>query len=103
MFSRADDAKRTAEEAKATTEAWVQELSLAGDDAIVALAETVTVLSEQSAELQEFRLVVGKVCAQLSPSPLIEVPLVDWLRSLPGHVERVIAEGVFHGSDLALG
>jgi hypothetical protein len=29
--------------------------------------------------------------------------LVDWLRSLPSHVERVVAESAFHGNGLALG
>jgi hypothetical protein len=52
---------------KATDEVWVREL-----------AEVVAVLSEQSVELQGFPLVVGQVCAHLSPLPPIEVLKVPY-------------------------
>jgi hypothetical protein len=48
-------------------------------------------------------LVVGTVCAHLSPLASIEVPLIDRLRALPGYVERVVVECVYHGSNMALG
>lgn len=103
MLSQADDAKRTAKEMKAVAEARVREVSLAHNGAIVASAEAAIMLSERSAELQGFCLVVCQVCSHLSPLPSIEVPLVDRMWSLPRHEERVIAESVFHGSGLALG
>lgn len=51
----------------------------------------VAMFSERSAELQEFRLVVGKVCSHLSTLAPIKMPLVDRLRALPNHLEGVIA------------
>lgn len=83
MFSQAEEAKRSVEEAKAAADARMRELSLAREGAVTATDEAAVVLSERSAELQEFRLVVGKVCTHLSPPPPIEVPLVDRLRALP--------------------
>jgi hypothetical protein len=103
MFSRADGAKKTAEEVKAAVEARVRHLSLARDGTIATSTEAVIVLSERSAELQELCLVVGKVCGHLFPLPPIKVPLVGWLQSLLGHAEHVVVVGMFHGSDLALG
>jgi hypothetical protein len=35
--------------------------------------------------------------------PPMEVPLIDQLRALPGPMERIVAEGVFHGGGMALG
>ena len=87
------------EEAKAR----MRELLLARDGGVAATTEASIALSKRSVELQEFRLVVGRVCAPLLPLPLIKVPLVDRLRALPGHVERVDAEGMFHWSNVALG
>jgi hypothetical protein len=62
-----------------------------------------TAFSEWSVELQEFHLVVCKVCTHLSHLPPIKVPLVNHLWVLPSHVERVVVEGAFHRSGLALG
>lgn len=84
-------------------EAQVRELLLVRDGVIAVVAEAAVVLSKWSTKLQELHVVIGKVCTLLSPPPPIEVPLVDRLWSLLGHVERVIVEGAFHGNSLALG
>lgn len=43
------------------------------------------------------------VCAHFSPPVPITVRLIDWLQALPGHVERIFIEGMFHGNNMALG
>lgn len=90
-------------EAKAVAQARMRELLLAHDGIVAATTDAATTLSERSAELQEFCLVVGKVCTHLSPPPPIKVPLIDRLRVLTSHVEHVVAEGASHRSGLALG
>lgn len=57
---------------------------------------------EQSAELQALWLAVGMVCAHLTPPAPTTIPLIEWLQVLPGHVERVVVEGAFHMSNMAL-
>lgn len=58
---------------------------------------------DRSTKLLDFRLVVNRVCAHLPPMPPMEVPLIDQLRALPGHMECIIAKGVFHGGGMVLG
>lgn len=53
-------------EAKAVAQARMRELLLAHDGIVAATTDAATTLSERSAELQEFCLVVGKVCTHLS-------------------------------------
>lgn len=43
------------------------------------------------------------VCAHFSPPVPITVRLIDRLQALPGHVERIFIEGMFHGNNMALG
>lgn len=92
-----------AEEAKAMAKANIRELSQAHDGVVAVTAQSVTMLSDQSTKLQDFCLVVSRVCAHLSPLTPIGVPLIDRLRALPGHVEHVAAKGAFHRSSMALG
>jgi hypothetical protein len=103
MLTQAWDAKVATDEVKATTMKKVRELLLAHENVGVVGRRTDALLSERSAELQELRLVVGTVCAHLSPLPSTKVPLIDRLWELPNHVERAIAEGICPGGGVALG
>lgn len=64
---------------------------------------TGALLLERSAELQELCLVVGTVCAHLSPLSSTKVPLIDHIWELPNHVERAVAKGICPGGGHALG
>lgn len=46
---------------------------------------------------------MGTVCAHLSPLTPIMVRLINWLHAMPCHVERVVVEGAFHWSSMAIG
>lgn len=46
---------------------------------------------------------MGEVCNRLSPPPSTEVPLAKRLRALPRHVVRVVLEGMYLRSSIALG
>lgn len=65
-------------------------------------AQVEKTLVEQGGELQVLQTVEGAVCAQLSPLAPATVPLIKRLRELPDHVERIVVEGAFHGSSMAL-
>lgn len=61
---------------KAAVEGKARELSLARGSAIAAKVQVETSLLKHSAELQELRMVIGKVCTHLYAPPLIEVSLI---------------------------
>lgn len=103
MIFQAEVARKAAEEAKTVAEGRIRELSLACDGTVVSRLQAETSLSERSAELQVLHPIVGSVCTHLSSPPPIEVPLINRLRALSDHVERVVVEGAYHGSILALG
>lgn len=56
MFSQAQKATKTAEEVKTDVEAKMRELSQARDDVVAATTQAMAMLSERSAELQNFFL-----------------------------------------------
>lgn len=58
---------------------------------------------ERSTKLRELRLVAGMVCARLLSPPSIEASLVDYMRGLPNHVERVVTESACQGGIMDLG
>lgn len=57
---------------------------------------------ERSNKLRELHLVAGIVCARLLSPPSIEASLVDHMRGLPNHVERVVAESAYQGGIMDL-
>lgn len=61
MFHQADEAKKIVEEAKPVAEDKIRELLLVRDGVIAAKAEAAAAL----AELKEYLLIIGMVCAQL--------------------------------------
>jgi hypothetical protein len=79
------------------------ELLLARENVVAAGCQANALLSGRSVELQELHQVVGMVCAHLSPSPSIEVPLIDRPQKLPDRVEHAIAEGICWGGGVTLG
>ena len=62
-----------------------------------------TALLNCSAKLQVLRPVMDGVCSHIVPRSSVETTLVHRLRVLPGHVEHVVAEATFHGTNIALG
>ena len=56
MFSQAQKATKTAEEVTTDVEAKMRELSQARDDVVAATTQAMAMLSERSAELQNFFL-----------------------------------------------
>jgi hypothetical protein len=59
MFSQAQKATKTAEEVKTDVEAKMRELSQARDDVVAATTQAMAMLSERSAELQNFCLFIN--------------------------------------------
>ena len=80
-----------------------RKLSIACDGAIPMLFQVQTSLKEHGVELQELHLAMSEVCGHLAPPPLAQVPLIDQLWALLGHVEHAVFDGAFHRGSLALG
>jgi hypothetical protein len=78
-FYKAWDAMEVAKEVKKVTDDEVWKLSLAYNGIVATHVQTETSLSMQGVELQELRLAMGTMCVHLSPLPLIEAHLIDWL------------------------
>lgn len=97
------DTMKVSQEVRETTEAEARKISLAYDGAIAAQIQAETSVKERSTELQGLRQLMGEVCNRLSPPPSTEVPLAKRLRALPRHVVRVVLEGMYLRSSIALG
>lgn len=54
----------------------MRELLLARENVVAAGRQAKTLLKEKEVEIQELRVVIGTVCAHLSPLPLTEASLV---------------------------
>lgn len=80
-----------------------RKLTIVCDSAIIAQFQVQTSLKECDVELQELHLATSEGCNHLAPLSSTQVPLIDRLRALPGHVERAVFEGAFHEGSLALG